>query len=189
MALMRVTGFDPSLRNWGAASGTYETTTGQLTLNQIGVTQPDAIKGKQVRQNSKDLYFAEQLAAGIPPFIRNSQAIFVEVPIGSQSARAMASYGVCVGVLGSLRAHGIPFFEVTPTQVKVSAIGDKQATKDQMIKWAMELHPYAKWPMQTIKGETSVIAGKAEHIADAIGAIHAGVDLHDFKQMIQLLNY
>lgn len=47
----------------------------------------------------------------------------------------MASYGICVGVLGALRATGIPFFEVTPLKVKMASAGKKTATKLEMIQW------------------------------------------------------
>jgi Holliday junction resolvasome RuvABC endonuclease subunit len=94
----------------------------------------------------------------------------------------MASYGICVGVLGALRASGIPFFEVTPTEVKLAGAGHKTATKEEMIAWAMAKHPEANWPMHQGK----VSAAKAEHQADAVAAIYAGVASNPFRQMLSL---
>ena len=119
------------MRNWGIATGTLCMKSGELTIINLAVTNPVLPTGKQVRQNSKDLTAAEQLAAGVWAAVKDAQAIFVEVPVGSQSARAMASYGICVGILGSLRANGVPFFEVTPTEVKLAATNNKNATKRQ----------------------------------------------------------
>jgi len=98
MAQLRVVGLDPSMRNWGIAEGLLNTDTMTLTLNNLDVVNPVLPTGKQVRQNSKDLDSAKQLAEGTLNAVKGAQAIFVEVPVGSQSARAMASYGLCVGV-------------------------------------------------------------------------------------------
>lgn len=185
---IRVVGFDPSLRNWGVAKGSIDMAGGGvLVLDHVDVIQPVLPTGKQVRQNSIDLEAAAQLCAAAMDFAKGAQAIFVEVPVGSQSARAMASYGICVGVLGALRASGIPFFEVTPTEVKLAACKDKNATKEQMIAWATAQHPEAPWPMYKQNGELLLSEAKAEHMADATGAIYAGVRTNSFKQLLHLM--
>ena len=190
---IRVVGFDPSLRNWGVSKGIL-TMNGPgvsptLTINEVAVIQPVLNKGKQVRQNSLDLESANQLALGAIAYAKDAQAIFVEVPVGSQSARAMASYGVCVGVLGALRAMGIPFFEVTPQEVKMSTVGKATASKVEMIEWAMTNHPQANWPTYQQKGETLVSEAKAEHMADATAAIQAGINTTSFKQTLHLIAF
>lgn len=183
MAILKVVGLDPSLRNWGISAGILDTDTGKLTIKTLRVTQTKEPKGKDVRVNSDDLRAAKELMEGVQPFLEQANLIFVEVPVGSQSARAMASYGICVGVLGAVRAHGIPFFEVTPIEVKKATVGKKTATKDEMIAWAMAAHPEAPWPMQTIKGVQKPVAGTAEHMADATAAIHAGLATDQYKQL------
>lgn len=174
--LLRVVGMDPSLRNWGISKGTFNLQTKEVIIDVLEVVNPVLPTGKQVRQNSVDLESAKQLSERAMAAAKDAQAIFVEVPIGSQSARAMASYGICVGVLGALRASGIPFFEVTPNEVKLTAVGSKVATKDTMINWAKHRHPEANWPKA---------ACKAEHMADATAAIHAGIKSNEFRQLIQ----
>ena len=99
----------------------------------------------------------------------------------------MASYGICVGVLGALRISGIPFFEVTPTEVKLASFGTKTATKEQMIQWATKKHPEAPWPTYKRAGEVLVSESKAEHMADATAAIYAGVKSQPFQQLIRLM--
>ncbi|BBI61756.1 hypothetical protein HSBAA_30620 [Vreelandella sulfidaeris] len=146
MSIIRVVGQDPSLRNWGLAVGLLNLNTGALTIDHLDVIQPNKLEGKQVRQNSTDVDVARQLYEGAITAGLGAKACFVEVPVGSKSARAMASYGVCVGVLGGLRASGTPFFEVTPTEVKVTSVGKKTATKEEMIAWAMAKHPEAPGP-------------------------------------------
>lgn len=178
-----VVGFDPSLRNWGIAESMLDLDTGYLDTPVLSIVETVDLTGKQVRQNSNDLYVAEQLAKGAIPAARGAKAIFVEVPVGSQSARAMASYGVCVGVLGAIRSLGIPLIEVTPTEVKVAFTGNKTATKEEMIAEAIKLYPQANFPNQ--RGR---ITAKAEHVADAIAAIHAGVNTPMFQNLLRLFS-
>ena len=185
--VIQVVGQDPSLRNWGLAVGHLELETMKLTVDSLNLTNPVLPSGKQVRQNSVDLESALQLYKGAADASIGAQAVFVEVPVGSQSARAMASYGVCVGVLGALRANGIPFFEVTPTEVKLASVGNKTATKQDMIKWAMAAHPEANWPMYKQNGKDLVSEAKAEHMADAIAAIYAGIRCNSFQQMLPFI--
>lgn len=184
---VNVVGFDPSLRNWGVAIGRLNPNTMKLTIDDLRVIRPEQPQGKQVRQNSKDVEAAYQLFVGSTKAAERAQAVFVEVPVGSKSARAMASYGICVGVLGAVRGAGIPFFEVTPDQVKKISVGKKTASKAEMIEWAMQKHPEAPWPMQTQKGVTSVVAGAAEHMADAIAAIYAGMGTAEFQRTLSFL--
>ena len=185
--IVNVVGMDPSMNNWGLATGTYDTETKKLTIYHLDVTNPVLPSGKQVRQNSKDLEAAKQLYDGAIQVIEQAHAIFVEVPVGSQSARAMASYGICVGILGGLRAEGIPFYEVTPTEVKLAATGCKTATKQQMIAWGVDTHPEAPWPTYKRAGQDVISEAKAEHMADAIGAIYAGINTEQFKQTLQFM--
>jgi hypothetical protein len=179
--LIPVLGMDPSLRNWGLAEASLDLTDGILSTPHVSLVQPEDLQGKQVRQNSKDLHTAEQLAGPVMAAARKAKVIFVEVPVGSQSARAMASYGVCVGVLGAVRALGIPLIEVTPTENKLIFTGDKSATKREMIDKAIELYPDANFPVH--KGK---VPDKAEHMADAIAAIHSGVKTPMFQNLMRL---
>lgn len=185
--VIKVVGQDPSLRNWGLAVGSLDLETKKLTIEFVDLTNPVLPTGKQVRQNSSDLESALQLYKGATDVSIGAHAVFVEVPVGSQSARAMASYGICVGVLGALRANGIPFFEVTPTEVKLASVGNKTATKQDMIKWAMAKHPEANWPTYKQNGSIMVSEAKAEHMADAIAAIYAGMTCNSFKQVLPFL--
>ena len=183
---MKVLGIDPSLRNWGLAHGNLDLSTSDLKISKLEVVNPVLPMGKQVRQNSLDLAAAYQLFKASLEAVKGTSAVFVEVPVGSKSARAMASYGTCVGVLGALKASGTPFFEVTPTEVKLASCGFKTATKEQMIAWATQRHPEANWPTYKTKGSEAVSSAKAEHMADAIGAIYAGINTDAFKQLLSV---
>jgi Holliday junction resolvasome RuvABC endonuclease subunit len=184
---IKVVGQDPSLRNWGLAVGTYDLDSKKLKIDSVHITNPVLPTGKQVRQNSLDIESAVQLYKGATALTEGAHAVFIEVPVGSQSARAMASYGICVGVLGAMGAQGIPFFELTPTEIKLAGSGTKTATKQEMIEWAMATHPEANWPTYKRNGKDTVSEAKAEHMADAVAAIHAGLACKAFQQLLPFL--
>jgi len=96
----------------------------------------------------------------------------------------MASYGVCIGILASMKK---PLIQVTPNEVKLAAVGKKTATKEQMIEWAINKYPTAPWLTRKFKGQITHVKSN-EHLADATAAIHAGVKTDEFKRMLVLLN-
>lgn len=177
-----VVGFDPSMRNWGIASGDLDLITGILSTPKLSIISVKDIDGKQVRKNSQDLHIASQLGKAALSEARKAKAVFVEVPVGSQSARAMASYGICVGILGVIQSEGIPLIEVSPVEVKVAFTGNKNATKDDMIQEALNLYPEAEFPRHNGK----LNMAKAEHVADAIATIHAGAITPLFQNLMRL---
>lgn len=179
--IIPVLGMDPSLTHWGLAEANLDLQTGILSTPHLTLVEPKEQNGKQVRKNSKDLQRSEELAAVVIDAAKRAKVVFVEVPHGSQSARAMASYGICIGILGSIRALGIPLIEVTALENKQVFTGNKAATKEAMIRQAMALYPEANFP--TWRGEVST---KAEHVADAIGSIHAGVRTPTFQNLMRL---
>lgn len=179
--LLPVVGFDPSLNHWGIAEGKLDLTTGYLSNLVLDTIEPEKKQGKQVRQNSVDIQRAEDLAAIVIPVAQRNKVVFVECPVGSQSAAAMKAYGIVVGVLGAIRALGIPVIEVTALESKKIFTGDKNASKDRMIATAVGLYPEANFPIYRDE-----IAKKAEHVADAIAAIHAGVQTPVFKNLMRL---
>lgn len=175
---LNIVGIDISMNNLGAAIATYDTSTNKLQITQVGTFCPVVPKTKTVRQNSKDLEQAQQLFKALKKVTADAHIICAEVPHGSQSARAMASYGICVGVLGALRASSCTFIEVTAAEVK-AIVGKKDATKKEVISWVKQYHPEA--PLETFRGAINL--SKAEHQADAIVAIHAAMKTDVFKSM------
>ena len=179
MTVIRVAGFDPSMNNWGMASGQYNSESQEIQVHGLGVVKPS--KQKARRKSETDLGVASQLFAGVDQFLSRwlPHILFVEVPVGSQSARAMASYAMCITALSAIRFYeDRDFISLTPREVKLSATDDPKASKIDMIDWAVGLYPDLDWPRHTVKGEQIITTGSAEHMADAIGAIHAGIELY-----------
>lgn len=174
---MIIAGIDPSLNNFGLAKGEFRDR--YFTLSNLVLQETAGTKVKQVRKNSDDLKRAQLLYDATHEFIKDVDLVIVEVPVGSQSARSMASYGICIGLIASIKK---PLIQVTPTEVKLAAVNNKNATKDQMIQWATTEFPQADWLYKTQKGVKSLVS-KNEHLADAVAAIKAGIRSETFQQL------
>lgn len=179
-----VLGMDPSLRHWGLSEADLDLSDGVLDTPLGSVIEPKDLQGKNIRVNMNDQWLAEQLAVPVIAACKKAKAIFVEVPVGSQSARAMASYGICVGILGAVRALGIPYFQVTATENKRLFTGNPNATKKQMINALIGFYPNIILPQGSTKGS---IGDKSEHIADATASIHSGVNTTEFRTVLEIL--
>lgn len=176
---MILAGLDPSLSNFGMVKGSLSGELFTLTDLTLVTSEPDNKNKKQVRKNSDDLNRARKLHQGLMSFIKDVDLLFVEIPVGSQSARSMASYGICLGLLGSIQ---IPMIQVTPAEVKLAATGSKTASKSAMITWATTQFPDAGWFTRKVKGVVSY-TNKNEHPADALAAIYAGVRTDQYQQI------
>lgn len=176
---VRVVGLDPSLRSWGICRAELDVDTLVVDVMDFRLIETVAENSKQTRKNSDDIRRAQVLTAGLHAACPAAVVAFCEVPVGSQSARAMASYGLCVGVLGGCP---VPLIELTPYEVKIAAVGFKTADKAEMIDWAMTKHPKAPWLMRGGKP-----VAKNEHLADALATIYAGVQTAQFATVLQML--
>jgi Holliday junction resolvasome RuvABC endonuclease subunit len=176
-----VVGFDPSMRGWGIAKGMLDLTTGILEIIKLEVIITKKVTSKQVRTNSLDLATAKILADAAREYGHWARVVFAEVPVGSQSAAGMKAYGMCVGILGMLQSEGVQIIEVTASEVKKALSDNENATKTEMVAAAMSLYPEANFP-----NERGRILKRAEHVADAIGAIHAGVRTPLFQAILKL---
>lgn len=188
---LKLLGLDPSLSNFGIAKMTLDLTDRSLDLDDLVLvkTEPeqDKKKKKAVRQNSLDLERGRILHDALIEHAQGFQIAVAEVPVGSQSARAMASYGVCIGVLA---ACPIPMIQVTPSEVKMAGFGVKTATKDEMIEWALQTYPAANWLRYAQNGKTykkGEPSAANEHLADAVAAVHAGILTDQFRQATALM--
>lgn len=178
---LKILSLDISMSNLGMAKAIYDTETKQLTITECMTISPVITKTKTVRQNSKDIERAKQLFDGLFNPMKDADIVCAEVPVGSQSARAMCSYGISVAILAAVAIIKPNFIEVSPLEVKLT-VGSKTASKTDVIKWVVAKHPTA--PLELYRGQINL--SKAEHQADAIVAIHAAMKTPLFKQIINL---
>lgn len=182
--IIRVLGIDPAMRNFGLARCFVDIDRMEIIdVETLDLIQTSDESGKKVRKNSDDLRRARLLVKGLERAALNCAVAVAEMPVGSQSARAMASYGLSIGVLASCP---IPLIQVTPAEVKIAACDDKTATKEEMIEWATGRFPHANWRRRKVKGEMKATLDN-EHLADAVGAVEAGLRTDQFAQAVALL--
>lgn len=169
---LTVLGIDPALRNFGFALAKVDVVENKIVeIKDLILVKTHQTKDTKQRRNSADLQSAKTLTSAVRKLTEQAFCSFAEVPIGSQSARAMASYGICIGILSGSNNE---IFEVTPTEVKKRATGLRTATKEEMINWAVTKFPDAPWLKRKVKGQV-VLKNENEHLADAVGAINAGL--------------
>lgn len=176
---MRIIGIDPSMRNLGLVFGVLDLTTLEFDVHRVELTETEKSKSKTVRKSSDDFDRCQLLHEAVKAAQKEADMAFVEMPIGSQNAAAMLSYGACISLIASL---DIPVIQCSPREVKEHATGDKLATKEEMIEWATKKFPAANW----LKRGDKYLA-KNEHLADACGAINAGIKGHEFQALVKMM--
>lgn len=182
MSKIKVVGLDPSFRNFGVAHSLIDLESGLISVVDLHLEQTAGAAGKTVRKNSDDLRCARQLHDMLIEQCRHPKFAMIEVPTGTQSARASWALGITVGVIASCP---IPIIQVTPSQVKMASVGKKTASKMEMIEWAMSLYPDLNWLMRKSKG-LMVPTNANEHLADAVAVLHAGAGSDQFKEIAAL---
>lgn len=185
---IRIAGFDPSLRNWGICIADYCTFSGKFTILKTHTVKTEFTKALKLPKNLKDTVASQTLYKQCRSFLSDVDIIVAEIPIGSKSASAMISYGICVGVLGSLTANGIALVRVTPQAVK-KVVGYADATKEEVIAYVCSNHPELKVTTRLVKGKEVIVKSAIEHIADSIAALHAATINIDFINAVKQQGY
>lgn len=173
---------DPSLRYTGIALGHYGLADTAITVTELRLVETEKTIHKQTRKNSDDLRCArlildalEQARADHKPIIT-----LVEVPSGTQSARASWALGIMLGLIAAL-PH--PVVELTAAEVKKGFVGDKAASKERMIERAVSEWPNLGW---LTRGASGTLLAKNEHLADAVAVMSVGVRSTPFRELVRM---
>jgi Holliday junction resolvasome RuvABC endonuclease subunit len=188
--LLKIGGIDPSLRNTGFAKAEFNTHTGDWQVIKVGLVETEKQSGKSIRVNSDDLRCGSEIVRAMHDWIADCHVVVAEIPSGGQSAAAAKGLGLATGILSTIGCVGVfkgSLIQVMPAEVKLAAIGAKNASKDEMIEWAQKRWPDVEWKM-TKRGGVMVPTLKNEHIADACGAIAAGIKTDQFRTLIAALS-
>lgn len=190
MSELRIVSFDPSLNNTGMSFGLYDLDTGAVRYEDIDLFESKFEKGKSVRQVSHDYERARAAAEHMRKFLAKHKPnlLCAELPSGGQSARAVLSFGITVGLQAAI-SH-VPMIQVTPREVKHAVTGrwdGPEASKDAIMAWAYNTAPHLPWAFQMRKGKQEFLK-KNEHAADACAAIRAAVETQEFARLIATLS-
>jgi Holliday junction resolvasome RuvABC endonuclease subunit len=194
---LKLVGLDPSLTHTGIAIMEYDTDTGTLGTPELRLIVTEKLKGKQVRQNSDDVRRVREIIKGMHEACNGALFAVSEVPSGAQSSRAAFAFGMVIGMLGGLP---VPLIQVSPLEVKMAAVGHRQASKEEMIEWASTKHPNANWIRHEKNGRVKTNLGfkewkvgdlvnDNEHLADAVAVCEAGMLTDQFKQAVAMLSF
>lgn len=183
MNKLPIIGLDPSMSNFGAAVGFFCLDTNTVEIADFILVSTKKENKKTVRVNSDDLRRAGEIVRGMKEAIGKAAVVFAELPVGSQSSRGQTNYGICLGILAAVEK---PLIQITPNEIKQLVGGKKTTSKDEVIAWATALYPDAPWLTRKVKGEIT-LTSKNEHLADAVAAIHVGVQSDSFMQLVDSL--
>ena len=179
--MTRVLGVDPSFTSTGWAL--FEVSpSGSETLLDVGVIKTGK-EAKRLGMTVTDdrLRRASEIVAALDTLIgkRNVRAVFAEVPMGTQSAVAATGLGIVTGILSAVHyfRRTVQFQWLTPHQVKKGLTGSARASKEEM--QAVALSRYG-----SLSEMGHWTGSQREHIADAIGAVVAGIDTNVYRSLI-----
>ena len=103
--------------------------------------------------------------------------VISEMPTtGAKNHNAAKALAYALALVSTCRK---PIVQVTPSMVKELTVGDRNATKEEMISWAVEQHPALNWVKRGGK-----LVGWNEHMADALAAIYAGIQTEQFERFV-----
>jgi Holliday junction resolvasome RuvABC endonuclease subunit len=182
-AKIKILGLDPAFAAFGVVEAELNLDTFDIRVVDMHLIKTEKQAGKGYRVSSDNLRRAREINNALGQFYPDAYLIFSEIPQGSQSAKACTALGIAVGIVAS---GPLPIIEVTAFEVKKEAVGKKTASKGEMIDWATKLYPNAPWKTKKQKGVIS-FTNDNEHLADAIGVIHAGVKTDQFQQVLNML--
>lgn len=199
--ILKILGVDPSFCNFGMVSVELNTTDNSFKVIKMHIAQTEEEKEsrtkvvrvngvaklktvkarpKDIRKNQDDFRRCIELFSQFQEHVQDVDLVIAELPHGSQDARAMTSYGICLAVLAS---SPVPVIKMSASEVKMIATGNNDATKHEMIEAAIKLQPDAPWLTRKLKGEI-VLKADNEHLADAMFSIVAGLNTDEFKRYL-----
>lgn len=173
---------DPSLSAWGMARMLLDTDTLELELQELVLVKTKKTKDKRARVSSDKLERATVLSNAFLRMSKGVNAIFSEVPSGAQDSAAASAFGIVVGILA---AAPIPITQVMPLETKDATGLGKNASKPEIIAWAVEKYPHPTWLRARGKADGALIADN-EHLADAIAVAEAGILTDEFRRSLAL---
>jgi Holliday junction resolvasome RuvABC endonuclease subunit len=166
---MRVLGVDGGLAHLGAALMDLEY--GGLPRYQRGTvieTVPSARK-HGIRKSDDNMRRAREIAAALRRLVRDGgpvgALVYEAQSFGMKGVIAARQAGTAFGILAALaEEHALPMLCVTPLEIKRAVANGAGSTKQDVIRAVCDLHPNIDWPKRKTLHE---------HLADAVGAVHA----------------
>lgn len=184
MRRLKLLAIDPALRNVGLA---------RLVISDQGIEVDDLIlvqtgneAGKTVRKNSDDLRRATEAYEVMKAHAKWADVVAAEIPSGTQSARGAMSNGISLGLLAAI-GNIRPLIQITAAEAKKIATGRRTASKDEMIRWAVDRYPDAPWMRKKFKGVMRLLDCN-EHLADAVAIGLAAAASSELRSALKIIH-
>lgn len=126
-------------------------------------------KKRKVKAADDNMRRVQEITQQLDPwFADDIVAVCCEAQSWPRQASVASKVAQTWGVVGCLAAlRGIPVVQSSPQEVKLALVGNKSASKDDIIKAIRKKFPTVPWPRAT---------GLHEHMADAIASALACQD-------------
>jgi len=186
---LMVLGVDPGLALTGFAIAEVNVQTGTIAkVREVGVLKTEKNPHRIVRKTSDDLARARLQADRLRALMdkHHIDVIACEMATTTPYTLPTFSFGVMIGIVAALAK---PVIEVLPSEVKIAATGTRNATKQEIIHWAVKLTSRQRldWPTSNRRNQLgllyqgSSVTLAAEHPADALAAIQAALLTEQFR--------
>jgi hypothetical protein len=188
---VKTVGIDCSTSNLGIAKCLVDIDTLEIEVVDLILTKTESEAKKGVIKTVDNWRRAQELRGGLIMGCTGQSIAVAEIPLyltphPGMNANAASSSNHNSGiVIGVLAGCPIPIVPVMPADVKIAAVGVRNAAKEEMVAWAMEKYPTAPWRMRKLRGAMVPLADN-EHLADAIACVHAGVKTREFQQSLSM---
>ena len=171
---LKVVGLDPSLRNFGVVKCLVHPND---HIDIIDMCVIHSVVEKHQYNNIADLKSITPMITPLWEAVEDADLIFAELPVGSQSARAMVSYAVCVTLVALLISQGKSVI-ITRQSQRNKLVGIKQVTKKDMIDWFN-----TRFPSNPLFKKLK--AAEREHVADAAASVVIGIQMLEYVEFLK----
>ena len=189
--LITMLGIDPGLSNTGYAVALVDVEQARIVKTlELGTIQTERETAKTIRRTSDDLRRARKIHRELKSVVER-HAISVaacEMQSTTPYKRISLNFGVTLGVIASF-----DFFlvELLARDVKKAVTGDRDATKEKVISWALEMtrNDDVHWPTSARQNRMDLsyrarhVTLAAEHQADALAVIFAALQSEQMSDL------
>lgn len=175
---MNIVAIDPSFRNMAFVFATLEGDIQDIVVDGYHLEQTQ--RASEGSRREDDWNTARKLADASRGLTEDADVVFIEQPVGSQSARSAWTLGITLGLMAAIHK---PVITLSARDVKRGFTGNTAATKPEMIARAEKLFPYVDFPKHKLQGRLRVNVGKSEHIADALATLYVGIRTKEFARL------
>lgn len=187
-------GIDPGLTHTGYAVAEVDVEQKKIVRTiELGTITTERDNHAKIRRTSDDYRRARVLRQALLAITKRYDISVAAGEMVSTSlyARPSLNFGIMLGLLASFDFYLI---EVLPREVKKAATGNRDAKKEEMIRWALELtkDDDVVWPTSARQNRMDLryrarhVTLAAEHQADALAVVNAALQTDQLRESVFL---